>query len=711
MPIDLKISQLTDGTIIQVTDEIPVSRAGVNRRVQVGALAALDSLSKADVGLGNVDNTSDLDKPISTATQTALDNKLETSLKGAANGLAELDASGKVPLAQLPAQSNILSDGKFLIGNASNIATEKAISGDATVNNAGALTIAPIDLAGAKVTGILPNAKTTAEEFNGAGNTPFSIASRNEFGELSASFANVSTTTTLIPVGPDSSNNIRFPIFANTSGPSLTANSLANSNLTFNPSTGALSSTSFVGALTGNASTASTWQTARSLAGNSVNGSVNVPFANKFIAQGTTDTGLTNAQFLGALATGIVKNTTSTGVLSIANSGTDYEAPLTFSTGLTRSTNTVTVNTSQNIAKLSNLPTNGFVKTSATDGTLIVDSNTYLTTISGIAAGGDLSGIYTNPTVSKINGERLGTTIATSGNLLIGSGTVWETNPVSGDITLNSTGVTAIGANKVTDAKIRQSAALSVIGNTTNATANVADIAAASDFQVLRRSGTAIGFGSVNLASTNAVTGTLPVTNGGTGTATQFTQNSIVFAGVGGAYSQNNTKLNWNDTTFRLGVNTTVAPNFTIEAAGAIAASNGGTRSNSIAYDDVNNWGTITSIEAGVGATPLKISASNVNLINSNLIIETAGKGIQIKEGVNARMGQSTLGPGGRVTVANTSVTANSRIQLTPQANTGGGTFGSVYVFTRVAGVSFTIRSTSATDRRPVAWQIFEPAP
>jgi len=32
-------------------------------------------LSKEDVGLGNVDNTSDIDKPISTATQQALDNK------------------------------------------------------------------------------------------------------------------------------------------------------------------------------------------------------------------------------------------------------------------------------------------------------------------------------------------------------------------------------------------------------------------------------------------------------------------------------------------------------------------------------------------------------------------------------------------------------------------------------------------------------------
>src|SRR5665213_1405108 len=63
---------------------------------------------------------------------------------------------------------------------------------------------------------------------------------------------------------------------------------------------------------------AAKWTTARNLAGNSVDGSANVPFANKFIVQGTTDAGLTGAQFLGSLATGIVKNTNATGVLSIA---------------------------------------------------------------------------------------------------------------------------------------------------------------------------------------------------------------------------------------------------------------------------------------------------------------------------------------------------------------------------------------------------------
>jgi len=45
---------------------------------------ALQTVTKSDVGLGSVDNTSDLGKPISTATQTALNAKLTA---------ASLDAS------------------------------------------------------------------------------------------------------------------------------------------------------------------------------------------------------------------------------------------------------------------------------------------------------------------------------------------------------------------------------------------------------------------------------------------------------------------------------------------------------------------------------------------------------------------------------------------------------------------------------------------
>lgn len=56
----------TTGKIIQDGSPVTISDAGV---------IAGGSMAKADVGLGNVDNTSDANKPVSTAQQTALDGK------------------------------------------------------------------------------------------------------------------------------------------------------------------------------------------------------------------------------------------------------------------------------------------------------------------------------------------------------------------------------------------------------------------------------------------------------------------------------------------------------------------------------------------------------------------------------------------------------------------------------------------------------------
>ena len=66
----------------------------------------------------------------------------------------------------------------------------------------------------------------------------------------------------------------------------------------------------------------------------------------------------------------------------------------------------------------------------------------------------------------------------------------------------------SIANNSISNAKFRQSAGLSVVGNATNATANVADITASNDGEVLRRNGTAIGFGTIATAgiTNNAVT-------------------------------------------------------------------------------------------------------------------------------------------------------------------------------------------------------------
>lgn len=52
-------------------------------------------------------------------------------------------------------------------------------------------------------------------------------------------------------------------------------------------------------------------------------------------------------------------------------------------------------------------------------------------------------------------------------------------------------------ANAITNAKFRQSVGLSVVGRSASTTGNVADITAANDFEVLRRSGTSLGFGQV----------------------------------------------------------------------------------------------------------------------------------------------------------------------------------------------------------------------
>jgi hypothetical protein len=68
-------------------------------------------VTKSMVGLGNVDDTSDANKPVSTAQQTALDLKLNTSTVGAVNGVASLDSQSKIPLSQVP--SSIIGGMKF----------------------------------------------------------------------------------------------------------------------------------------------------------------------------------------------------------------------------------------------------------------------------------------------------------------------------------------------------------------------------------------------------------------------------------------------------------------------------------------------------------------------------------------------------------------------------------------------------------------------
>lgn len=107
---------------------------------QTGAV----SLTKADVGLGNVDNTSDANKPISSAVQTALNQKATTTLSnlGVTSINADLfpSADGARSLGSLSTSWGAIYGGAFYGRTASNLVTfgTQLLSRGATFTNGSA---------------------------------------------------------------------------------------------------------------------------------------------------------------------------------------------------------------------------------------------------------------------------------------------------------------------------------------------------------------------------------------------------------------------------------------------------------------------------------------------------------------------------------------------------------------------------------------------
>lgn len=76
-------------TVVDETAYGQVSTPGISTDYSRGdhTHGTPDLPTKGDIGLGNVDNTSDLNKPISTATQSALDLKVDESITLTINGV------------------------------------------------------------------------------------------------------------------------------------------------------------------------------------------------------------------------------------------------------------------------------------------------------------------------------------------------------------------------------------------------------------------------------------------------------------------------------------------------------------------------------------------------------------------------------------------------------------------------------------------------
>lgn len=138
--------------------------------------------------------------------------------------------------------------------------------------------------------------------------------------------------------------------------------------------------------------------------------------------------------------------------------------------------------------------------------------------------------------------------------------------------------------------------------------------------------------------------------------------------------------------------------------------------STAVTNDTFDRWRVLSggAMEFGSGAAARDVgvsrgAANRLDVTTASLRIATVGRGLQIAEGANARMGVATL-VAGTVTVANTSVTATTRIVLTVQSLGTVTSPKAVAVTAKTNGTSFVITSADATDTSVVLWLLLEAA-
>lgn len=260
---------------------------------------------------------------------------------------------------------------------------------------------------------------------------------------------------------------------------------------------------------------------------------------------------------------------------------------------------------------LNTIATDGAVtlSTSVTGTLPVANGGTGATTLTGILQGNG-TGAVTAITNSSTTGQVLRVTgINTYG---WGALDLADADAITGDLPL---------------ANLAQGSALSVLGVGGNSIADNASIVAGSDNQVLRRSGTTLGFGSINLASTNAVTGVLAIANGGTGSSTQN------FVDLSNTQSVAGNKTFSGNTTFSNNVTINATPSASTDAAtvGWVLNNVAGLRSGSV------------RVATTAALTATSQNATTITLGGTSLTIDT----ISLANGDTVLVKDSVSGGGG----------------------------------------------------------------
>lgn len=201
-----------------------------------------------------------------------------------------------------------------------------------------------------------------------------------------------------------------------------------------------------------------------------------------------------------------------------------------------------------------------------------------------------VTGTYPSFTITS-NDQYVGTVTSVSGAGTVNGITLTGSITSSGSLTLGGT-LSGIANSQLTNSSITiNGSAISLGGSVSVGT--VTSVGGTGSVNGITLTGTVTSSGSLtlggtlsNVSLTTQVTGTLPVGNGGTGTATAFTSGSIVFANTSGIYAQDNANFNWNNTNKTLGVGRTASSNVRIYSKG------GTTGSGAFSYYGENSAGT-----------------------------------------------------------------------------------------------------------------------
>lgn len=266
-----------------------------------------------------------------------------------------------------------------------------------------------------------------------------------------------------------------------------------------------------------------------------------------------------------------------------------------------------------------------------------ITSGTYAIDITGSIASatnftgallGDVTGTQGATTVAKINGNTLGTTTPTAGNLLLGNGSSWITQPLTGDATITSGGILTL---KNTGSPGTYGSALSIPVLVTDAQGRVSSVTNTAISGLTASSLTAGDYSSKITSGTYTIniSGTAGSTTGNAVTATALqtarTINGVSFDGTANitvtvaAGTLSGTTLASGVTTSSLtSVGTLANLTVTNPITGSISGASGSTTGNAATATALQTARTINGITFD-GTTNITVTAAAGTLSGTTL--------------------------------------------------------------------------------------------